>query len=134
MQGSDAAPTRGPAGHLLGSLGRLLATAVTIGRTRLELLTVEVQLEVQRTAAILLWALAALFAAGVAVLLAGVTVVIVFWDSHRVLAAVIVTGAFIAVALLAAAILAYKIRTKPPLLEGTLAELASDRARLEDDS
>jgi uncharacterized membrane protein YqjE len=134
MQDPDAVPVRGPTGRFLDSLGRLLATALTIGRTRLELLTVELQLEVQRTAALVVWTLVALFAAGAGLLLAGVTVIIVFWNSHRVLAAAIVTAVFLLLALMATAILAYKIRTKPPMLEGTLAELDRDRVHLEERS
>lgn len=130
MQASEAEPVRGPVGRLLGSLGNLLATALAIGRTRLELLTVEVQLEIRRSAELLLWALVALFTAGIGLLLAGVLVIIVFWDSHRVLAAAMVTAAFLAVALLATAILAYRVRTKPRLLQGTLAELKRDSERL----
>jgi len=58
--------------------------------------------------------------------------VFIFWDTHRVLASIIVTAVFFAVAVTAALVLRTKIRNKPRLLGGTLAELAKDRASLAD--
>lgn len=120
----------GPVSRLFASVSNLLATLLTIGRTRLELLSVELQLEVRRIAELLVLAFLTLFAAGVGLMLAGLAVILIFWDTHRVLAAVLVTGTFVGIAAVSALILAYKIRTKPRLLEGTLAELAADSQRL----
>lgn len=120
----------GPIGRFMDSVSALLATLLTIGRTRLELLTVELQLEVRRIAAIILWAVIAACASAMALMLAGLAVIVVFWDSHRVLAAIGVSAAFLATALTAVLVLRARIREKPPLLQGTLAELARDAERL----
>lgn len=101
-----------------------------MGRTRLELLSVELQLEWRRTLGLAVWAAVAVLAGGIGLLLAAVTVIVVFWDSHRVLAAVLVTAAFLGLAIAASAVIAYRLRTRPPLLEGTLAELARDQEQL----
>jgi uncharacterized membrane protein YqjE len=47
-----------------------------------------------------------------------------------VLAAVSVTGAFFAIAVVSALVLRAKLRAKPPLLDATLAELKKDRDSL----
>ena len=122
---------RGPIGRLVASLSRLLATILTIGRSRLELLTVELQLEVQRIAELALWAFVAVFASGVALLLSGIAVILVFWDTNRLLAAALVTGIFLAAALISIFVLLRKLRARPRMLDGTLAELTRDIERLD---
>lgn len=127
-----AAPAIGPIGSLLRSLRNLLATAIAIGHTRLELLSTELQREIHQAAEILLWAAIALFAGGISLFLLAILVVFVFWDTHRVLASIVVTAVFLAIAVTAALVLRAKIRSKPRLLSGTLTELAKDRASLAD--
>ena len=46
------------------------------------------------------------------------------------LASIAVTGAFFLIAVVAAFMLRAKVRTKPPMLDATLAELKKDRASL----
>lgn len=130
MPDQDGAATSGPAGRFFASARRLLATMLAIGHTRIELLSVELQLELQRALQLFVWAAVAVLAGGIGLLLAGVTVIIAFWDTHRLLAAVLVTMAFLGLALGAIAVAAHKLRTRPPPLEGTLAELARDQERL----
>lgn len=130
MNDMQSAPPSGPIGRLLASVGEFLATVLTIGRTRVELLTVELQLELRRLAELLIWAFVTLFAAGVALLMAGLTVIGLLWDTHRVAAVVGVTSAFLATAVVSAVVLVRKVRGKPRLLEGTLAELARDSEQL----
>ncbi len=120
----------GPIGGLLRSLRNLLATAIAIGHTRLELLSTELQREIHQAAEILLWAAVALLAAGIALFLLAILVVFVFWDTHRVLASIVVTAVFFALAATAALVLRIKIRNRPRLLDGTLTELKKDRASL----
>lgn len=121
---------KGPLSGLLHSLTQLLATLVSIAQTRLELLTTELQEEIERAAVLLVWAFIALFAAGIGLFLAALVVIFAFWDSQRVLVSIIVMSVFFAVAVLAAVMLVLKLRRKPPLLEGTLTELERDRERL----
>jgi uncharacterized membrane protein YqjE len=56
--------------------------------------------------------------------------VFVFWDTHRLLASMSVTGAFFAIAAVALLVLRAKVKSRPRLLEATLAELASDASHL----
>jgi len=123
-------PARGPISGLFRSVAHLLATAVGIAQTRLELLSTELQEEVHRVAEIMLWAAVALLAAGVGMFLLALLVIFVFWDTHRVLASIAVTSVFFLVAAVAGLVLGAKVRSKPPLLDATLAELKKDRAHL----
>jgi uncharacterized membrane protein YqjE len=120
----------GPIRRLIASLSGLLATAIGIGRTRLELLSVELREELNRTAGLILWGAIGVLAAGAAVLFAGLGVIFAFWDSHRILAAVGVTGAFALLAGIAGLVIRARLRTRPPFLHATLGELARDEGEL----
>jgi len=127
--GSEAEPAPLAMG-MLRSLGNLAATVVGIAHTRLELLTTEVREEVQRAAQLLLWSAVALLAAMLAAFLGALTVIFYYWETHRLLAALLVTAAFALVAVLAVCMMFAKLHSKPPLLDATLKELAHDREQL----
>jgi uncharacterized membrane protein YqjE len=116
--------------QLIASVSGLLATALHIGRTRLELLTVELREEVHRTAEQLVLGLATLLAAAAGVLFAGLAIIFAFWDTHRILAAVLVTLGFFALAAVTALLLRSRLRARPRFLQATLAELAQDEIQL----
>jgi uncharacterized membrane protein YqjE len=118
------------AGGLFHSLSSFVGTLVSVAHTRLQLLTTELQEEVQRAAQLLVWAFIALFAAMMALFLGALTVIFVFWDTHRLLAALLMTGVLLGVALSAALVLRAKLKSRPALLDETLAELAKDRDQL----
>jgi uncharacterized membrane protein YqjE len=120
----------GLTGGLFHSLNGFVSTLVNVAQTRLQLLTTELQEEVQRAAQMLIWAFVSLFAALMALFLGSLTVIFVFWDTHRLVAAVAMTGVMLAVAAGAGLVLRAKLATKPPMLDATLAELAKDRAQL----
>ena len=115
---------------LLRSVGNLAATLVGIAHTRLQLLTTELQEEVQRAAHVLLWAAVALLAGMLAVFLGALTVIFYFWDTHRLLASLLVTGSLFALAGIAIVVLLAKLRSKPQLLDATLTELKRDHEQL----
>lgn len=124
----DGRPTS--AAGLVQSLSRFSGTLLGILHTRLELLRTELQEEVQQSANLALWAFIAAFAALMALFLGALTVIFVFWDTHRVLASLAMVALFVLIALGAALMLRQKLRTKPPMLDATLAELAKDRDHL----
>jgi uncharacterized membrane protein YqjE len=124
------AASEGPIRGLFRSLTQLLATAIGVAQTRVELLSTELQEEVHRVAEIMVWTLVVLLSAGIGLFLLALLVIFVFWDTHRVIAAVSVTGVFFGVALIGGLVLRAKIKGKPRLLDATLSELAKDRASL----
>jgi len=121
---------RGPVGSLFTSIAQMLATAIGIAQTRLELLTTELQEEVHRVAEIMVYTVVALLAAGIGLFLAALVVIFVFWDTHRLAASIAVTATFFLIAVVAGLVLRAKVHAKPPMLDGTIGELKKDRAAL----
>jgi uncharacterized membrane protein YqjE len=130
MAGAQAEHEAAPATGLFHSLSHFVGTLLGLAHTRLELLTTELQEEVRQVGQLLVWALIAAFAAMMALFLGALTVIFAFWDTHRVLVAVLMVAVMAAVAAMAAAVLAKKLRNRGPLLDATLAELAKDRDQL----
>lgn len=125
-------PSRtGPLNGLLNSLTQVLLTLVSMAQTRLELVTAELQEEVQRAALLVIWAFVAVFAAGIGLFLGALSLIFAFWDTHRVLVSVLVTAVFFLMALVAVVCLRRQLSAKPRLFDATLTELAEDRQRLE---
>jgi uncharacterized membrane protein YqjE len=120
----------GPASNLLRSSVRLLGNFLAIAQTRVDLLTTELQEEVQRAVRSLLAAFAALLAAIFGLLLLGLSVVIYFWDTHRLGAALGVAAVFLGGAALAAWVARREIRDRPRLLDATRSELERDVAEM----
>lgn len=115
---------------ILNSLARLAANLLGILHTRLELVSLEVEEELARYASYLLQLLIVLFCAGVAVLLAILLVVAVFWDSHREAALLTLIALFGAVAAGLGWRLKLALNNKPRLFGHSLAELRKDGAAL----
>ena len=122
--------SRGAASRLLRFAVQLLGTVVQAVRTRAELLTIEVEEEFERVGRMLLLGMATLLAGIVSALIAGFVVVLVFWDTHRLAAALAVLGVFLLGAVLCGIAVRRELRGRPRLLEATLTELARDVARL----
>ena len=131
MSGEDL--SQGPATNLLRSLVRLGGTLLATAQTRVELLTTEISEDVERGVRILLWGAVALLAGIMGLLLAGVTLIVYFWDTHRIGAALAVTFAFLAVAAIAAWVARDKLHEKPRLLDATRTELRRDVVSLRDE-
>ena len=135
MDEREAGPDTLPhEGRLLGAVRRMLATGIAVVHTRAELITTELQEEIQHAASILLWSFVALLFGSLAVLMIAVTVLVAFWDTNRVLAAVLISATFVAIAAGAGLYARARARAKPRFLEGTLNELKRDRAMLERES
>lgn len=120
----------GAATGLFRSLTGLVATLVSIASTRLELLTTELQEEVQRASSLVIWALITLLMATIGLFLGGLTIVFVYWDTHRVLAALLVTSGFFILTIGAVMVLIVKINARPRFLDATLTELTKDSLAL----
>jgi len=108
----------------------MLATLLELGSTRLELVSIELQEQIEHAAGVLLWGVAAIFFAALTVLLVALTIVIAFWDQHRLLVACLVTGAFASIALTAVVVVRRRLRTRPRFLAATAEELKRDAAAL----
>ena len=125
MSAEDTEPL-GPATSLLRSATRLCGTLLAMLQTRVELLTTEISEDLARGVRILLWGLVAVLAAVLSLLLAGVTLIVYYWDTHRMVAAVGVTAAFVALSAVAAWIARARLHEKPRLLDASRTELRRD--------
>jgi uncharacterized membrane protein YqjE len=116
---------------VLDAAKRMLATLIALVHTRLELFTTEIEEEIQRAASILLWGLVALFFGSLTVLMIAVTILIVFWDDNRILAAGLITGTFLVLTALFALLARTRLRAKPRFMAASIEELKRDREALE---
>ncbi len=115
---------------LLESLSQLAATLVAIVHTRLDLLSSDLEEDREHWLALLVLALAALFLLGVGVVLATILLVMVFWDSYRLLALGGLAVFFLSAGLAAWRVALHRARAKPRLFAATLSELSKDRQQL----
>jgi uncharacterized membrane protein YqjE len=120
----------GPATGLLRSLVRLGGSLLATAQTRVELLTAEVAEDAERGLRIVLWSFVAALCAVLTLLLAGITLIVWYWDTHRMGAAIGVTLAFALLAAAAGWVARERMREKPRLLDATRRELSRDVAAL----
>jgi len=116
---------------LFDSGKRVLGTLIAIVHDRFELLSTELQEEIGRVAFLLLWGAIALFFAFLGIAFAGLLVVIILWDEHRVLAAGLIAALFLVLALGAALLAGRQVGAKPRPFDASLSELAKDRELLQ---
>lgn len=117
---------------LFEGLRTLLASMLQLLHTRVELLTTELQEQVQRLLWLFVWTTVALFCAGFALLMLCITVLIAFWDGHRLLAAGCLTGGMLVLLLAALLALRAQWRAGPRWLGASLDELQRDADVLRD--
>jgi uncharacterized membrane protein YqjE len=122
-----------PTDSIVRPARRMLAILVSMARTRLNLLAVEIMQEKSRVWLLLLLTALTLLFAFLALLTLSLFVVVVFWDEHRLLA----IGCLFAFYVAATAVTLFLVRQKSKigskLFSGTLEELAKDSAALEDE-
>ena len=126
----DVRPSQGQPPGIFGSLRRVLGTLAGIAQTRIELLATEVEEQVAHLGSLLLWAIVALFLAFTSAILLAVAVLIAFWDTNRILAAVLLAAVFAALAFFSWLRVRTIARKRPHLFQTSLEELARDRDHL----
>jgi uncharacterized membrane protein YqjE len=117
-------------GGLFESLKTLSISLVSIVHTRLELLSTDVAEEREQLTTFLVLVLVALGCLGVGVVLLSILIVVAFWETHRLLALVGLTGLFLAAGIGLGWFAMHRVRTRPRLFEASLAELSKDRQHL----
>ena len=114
---------------LAQSLRNLGATALGVLKTRAELLVTEIEEERLRILELLVWGVAAALFFVFGVVMLSLAVVVAFWDTHRLLAAVILGAAYIVIAVVLFLIARSRVQ-RPRLFSASLEELVKDRDRL----
>jgi uncharacterized membrane protein YqjE len=116
--------------NLLSSIKNLAATGASIAQTRLELLSVDVQIARSKFISLLVMIVCALFFLFFGLVMLSLLIVIYSWESDRMLALSLLTSCFIAIGLILAILIMRSLRTMPKLFEASIAELAKDREEL----
>ena len=115
---------------LLDSLKTLTATVVAMAYNRLHLLSADIEIARERVFSLLITIIVSLFFLCFGVLLLSIFIVVIFWDTHRLLALAAVTGLFLGVGGLLLIRVRSSIKKMPATFEASLAELANDHVRL----
>lgn len=124
-EGSAAGARR--AGGLLGSLKNLASTLVAVVETRLQLLANELHAEKLRLARLGLFAAAAIFFFVLGIIMLTLLVIVVFWDSHRLLAIGGFAGIYLVLGIAFGVTVIRRATERSRLFEDSLQELAKDR-------
>jgi len=117
---------------LLDSLRNLARTFLAIVQTRIEIFASEIDEERARLARIAVLAAVAALCIALAVVLLVFFLVVLFWDTNRLLAIGALAGVFAVGGIAACLGLRTAVSQRPKFLSTTLAELRKDRAKLED--
>jgi len=116
--------------NLLSSIKNLVSTGTSIAQTRLELISVDVQIARSKLIGLLVMIVSALFFLFFGLVMLALFIVIYSWESDRMMALGLLTGTFLAIGLILALLIMQSLRTMPKLFEASIAELAKDREAL----
>ena len=116
--------------NLLSSIKGLASTGASIAQTRLELLSVDVQIARSKFISLLVMIVSALFFLFFGLVMLALFIVIYSWETDRMMALGLLTGVFLSVGLILAFLIAQSLRTMPRLFEASITELAKDREAL----
>ncbi len=125
--------TQHSAEGLLGSLKSLSSLVVAIAHNRLNLLSTDLEIARERTVSVLIMVLVALFCLCFGALLLALFIVVIFWDTHRLLALGSVTGLFLLVGGIYLWRVLRALKRMPATFEASLTELAKDYKTLKSD-
>jgi hypothetical protein len=125
--------TQHSAEGLLGSLKSLSSLVVAIAHNRLNLLSTDLEIARERTVSVLMMVLVALFCLCFGALLLALFVVVIFWDTHRLIALGSVTGLFLLVGSIYLWRVLRALKRMPATFEASLTELAKDYKTLKSD-
>jgi uncharacterized membrane protein YqjE len=111
---------------IIEAVGRIGGTLFAMVETRLELAALEIEEESQRLLGYFMLALLSLVLFGVAMMLIALTIVLVFWDSYRLQAALAMAALFAVAGGLVMARLKAAFANRPRMLASTIAEINKD--------
>lgn len=115
---------------LLVSFKQLCTTVIEIGQVRLELIGTELELEKKRLFEGLLWAMAALLALGVGLVLLCGFVILLFWEGYRLPAIGVLMVIFLAGAALLFSQARRRLSHPQGIFKTSVNELNKDRQAL----
>jgi uncharacterized membrane protein YqjE len=120
----------GPPPGLLEGVRLFLGSWVALLRTRVELISAEIEEQREWLEQLVLIAVAAMFCLSLGVLLLTLFIVVLFWENGRLWVLGGFSVLYLGGGLLLFGLLRTKIKTKPRIFAATSAELAKDQASL----
>jgi uncharacterized membrane protein YqjE len=116
---------------LLSSLKNLTISLIAIVHTRLELISTDLEEGRERFISLLALAFISLFSLCFGAVMLTILVVVVFWDTHRLLVMGSLTGLFIIVGAAIGAVVVRRLKRMPRMFEASLAELIKDHQEMD---
>ena len=114
----------------MDSIRTTLSTTAKLIRTRLEILSTELEEQREWMQHLVLLAVASLFFVSMGLVMLTLFVVALFWESHPVAVMGAFAGVYLAVGIWAMLTFRNKIKVRPKLFQATTEELAKDEAQL----
>ncbi|MES2320512.1 MAG: phage holin family protein [Pseudomonadota bacterium] len=111
---------------IIESMGRIGTTLLAMVQTRMELAAVEIEEESRRTLVHFVLALISLIFFAIALVLVSLTIILVFWDTYRLLATLGLAALYTVIGIVVAMKLKASFATKPRFLAATVGELKKD--------
>lgn len=128
---NDGNSQQNPASSFGQTLSRIAATTLKLIGARFDQAIVELELEIHNAVAALIWGIALVATACLTLGFLGLLVVIAFWDSHPLLAALGVAVVFGLLAVVAALRVRRALGSQGTAIAGVRTEVAADLAALE---
>lgn len=116
--------------NLLSSIKGLASTGASIAQTRLELLSLDVQIARSKFISLLVMIISALFFLFFGLVMLALLIVIYSWETDRMMALGLLTCAFLSIGIILALLITQSLRKMPRLFEASISELAKDREAL----
>jgi uncharacterized membrane protein YqjE len=113
--------------NLLSSIKYIFSTGASIAQTRLELISVDIEIARSKFIIQLVLIVSTLFFLFLSIVLLALALVIYSWESNRLLALGLPTGSSILIGIILALLTKQSLRTMPKLFETSIAELDKDR-------
>ncbi len=115
---------------LTSSVKKIATTLVAITRNRLELLSIDIEEGWLRFISLLATAFVALFCICFGVVLLAIFIIVLLWDTHRLLILGSLTALFIITGILLYLRAARAFKSLPRLFESSIVELSKDQEQL----
>ncbi|MBM3351575.1 MAG: phage holin family protein [Betaproteobacteria bacterium] len=115
---------------LLNSLKKLAGTLIAIVNTRLELLSTDLEEGRERLISLLATIFVALFCLCFGLVLLAILIVVLFWDTHRMLVLMILTGLFLGAGTVLGIMALNALKAMPRMFAASLTELSKDQQEI----
>jgi uncharacterized membrane protein YqjE len=127
---ADRDPDTGQSPGLLASLQQLMATLLEILQTRVEIVATEFEEERVRLRELVVFGILTLFFVSVGLTLLTLFVVMLYWDTHRLVVLGGIAMLYLGLGGLAGIVLSRRLKSRSRLFATTLSELVKDRDQL----